>query len=578
MIPREQIDEILDKADIVDVISEYVELKRRGAGFLGRCPFHNEKTPSFSVSREKNIYHCFGCHAHGNVIGFIMQYENVGYVDAIKILAEKVGVTITDEKRAYDDTNDKLREINRLAGIYYFKKLRSETGKTAYNYLRVRGLTNDIINKFGLGYAPYSRNELYTYLKKFGYNDELIKKSGLFSYYEGKFVDKFFNRVMYPIMDKNGKVVAFGGRSLDNKGAKYLNSPETEIFHKKNIIYGLNIAKKSRNDYFILCEGYMDVIAMHQAGFDMAIATMGTAFNISHALEIKKFNSKVFMLYDSDNAGQTATVKAAKILVNNGISVKVVDISPYKDPDECIKKEGAKFIVKALSNAIPEIYFRIEKTKDKYDLYDPILKLEFIKEVGQILSDYNDDYISVSYKDISKRYLIDEDLLHKNIKMAKLGHDFEIQREENLLKKNKKQRNLGNKIEKTILWFLFRKNIYDRIRKYIDEDYFEDEKFINILNKIDENFAKGVEAEEYKILSWFDNEKDIELIEEVYHCNDDAMSLTEYEYEKQINQTVYRLIEEYYDKEISKSQDFDNITKLINDKNMKLDNLEISLI
>lgn len=581
MIPREQIEEILEKNDIVDVISEYVDLKRRGSSFLGRCPFHSEKTPSFSVSREKNIFHCFGCHEHGNVIGFIMKYENVSFVEAVKILADRVGITLNDEKKPYNDTKDRLKEINRLAGIYYYKKLRSEEGRYAYEYLKKRKLSNDTMNRFGIGYAPKSSDSLYRYLKEKDYSDDILKKSGLFSIYSGKFADKFYNRAMFPILDVNGKVVAFGGRTLDGKGAKYLNSPETDIFHKKNIIYGLNIAKKSRAKYMILCEGYMDVIAMHQAGFDMAIATMGTAFNISHALEIKKYTQNIFMLYDSDEAGQSATEKAAKILVDNDISVKVISIDPHKDPDECIQMAGREFILDRLKNAESEIYFRINRAKNRYDLFDPTSKLRFIEEAGKILSSYSEDYIKAAYKDIANHFFIDEGLLYKNIQTAKMGEEYNIEKNQNMIKKRREERVSGDKQEKVVLWLLFQKNIYKDIRKFIEEDYFNEEKYKKILKHIDEEYNSGRDIEEYKLLTWFEDEKDIEMLSYIYHCNDEALQLSERDYETLVRQTISRFIEESYNRKLKEELDFKKIPKLMAEKNEKVNqvaNIRLGLI
>lgn len=574
MIPREQIDEILEKNDIVDVISEYVDLKRRGSSFLGRCPFHSEKTPSFSVSREKNIFHCFGCHEHGNVIGFVMKYENVSFVEAVKILADRVGITLTDEKRPYNDIKDKLREINRLAGIYYYRKLRSEEGREAYKYLRDRNLSNDTMNKFGIGYAPKSNNNLYKYFKDKDYTDDILKKSGLFSFYNGQFVDKFYNRVIFPIFDVNGKVVAFGGRTLDGKGAKYLNSPETEIFHKKNIIYGLNFAKKSRAKYMVLCEGYMDVIAMQQAGFDMAVATMGTAFNISHALEIKKYTKNVFMLYDSDEAGQSATEKAAKILVDNEISVKVIDISPYKDPDECIQKVGREFILESIQKAEAEVYFRINRAKNRYDLFDPTSKLRFIEEAGKIIANYSDDYIKAAYKDIASHFFIDHELLLKNIQSAKIGEEYNIEKNQNILRKRKKDRVSGDKLDKIILWLLFRNNIYKEIRHLVKDEYFIENKYVDILSHIDEEYKKNREIEEYKLLTWFEDEKDIEILSYIYHCNDDALKLSERDFQTMVRQTVSKFIEESFNRKIKEELDFTKIPSLINEKDKKVNEAE----
>ncbi len=577
MIPREQIEEILEKNDIVDVISEYVELKRRGSSFLGRCPFHNEKTPSFSVNREKNIFHCFGCHEHGDVISFIMKHENVSYVEALKILADRVGMEITDDERKYDDSRKILREINRQAGIFFYKTLRTNEGKPAYDYLKKRGLTNDIINRFGIGYAPRGGSRLYKILKGMKYNDDIILKSGLFINAKGKILDKFYDRVMFPIFDSNGKVVAFGGRILNGEGAKYLNSPETTIFHKKRIIYGIHIAKKLHPKFLILCEGYMDVISMHQAGFAMSVATMGTAFNQTHAIELKKYVENIFMLYDSDEAGQAATEKAAKILIDNGLSVKVIDISPYKDPDECLQKKGREFLLERIKEAKPEIYFRIDREKNRYDLYDPISKMKFIQRVGEIISDYSDDYIKVALSDIARKYLIDENLLNDYINRSKTGQEIKIKKQEEVLEKRHKEKVNKNKLEKTILWILCRDNLYENAIKYLDVSYFADEECKIIFNKINYERKNDRPVNQRTIYTWFEDPSLRDLVGDIFIFNDNELNLSEKNFSDFVIQSIIRFIEDYYDRRRNEETDFGKITELIKEQNEKLSNLRLEV-
>ncbi len=310
------IEEVRMKNDIVDVISQYVRLTRRGSSYFGLCPFHNEKTPSFSVTPSKQMYYCFGCGAGGNVYNFIMQYENYSFGEALSHLAERAGVELpkieySKEAREKAEKSATLLEINKKAAQYFYYQLRREGGKNAYDYLTGRGLSEETISKFGLGYSDKYSDDLYKYLKSQNYSDELLRESGLFNVDERQgMYDKFWNRVIFPIMDVNNRVIGFGGRVMGDGKPKYLNSPETRIFDKSRNLYGLNIARTTRKNYLILCEGYMDVISMHQAGFTNAVASLGTALTSGHASLVKRYTQEVLLLYDSDEAGIRAALRA----------------------------------------------------------------------------------------------------------------------------------------------------------------------------------------------------------------------------------------------------------------------------
>lgn len=292
---EEVIEEVRTKNDIVDVISGYVRLQKKGSSYFGLCPFHNEKSPSFSVSREKQMYYCFGCGAGGNVFTFLMDYENFSFVEALKFLADRAGVALPEmeyskEAKARADRKTQLLEINKLAAQYFYVQLKSEQGKTAHAYLTGRQLSEETIKAFGLGYSSKYSDDLFRYLRKRGYTEDLIRQAGLINTDEKNGVyDKFWNRVMFPIMDVNNRVIGFGGRVMGDAKPKYLNSPETEIFDKSRNLYGLNRARTSRKPYFLVCEGYMDVIALHQAGFTNAVASLGTALTTGHAALIKRY-------------------------------------------------------------------------------------------------------------------------------------------------------------------------------------------------------------------------------------------------------------------------------------------------
>ena len=363
MYASEVIDEVVSRSDIVDIISGYIKLKKNGSSYVGLCPFHNEKSPSFSVSPGKQLYHCFGCGVGGNVITFVMEYENYTFLEAVKYLADKAGMQLpetsySEEEKKNRDLKAKLLEINKIAATYYYHQLKAENGKIGLSYLQKRGLSDTTINRFGLGYAGQTGNALYQYLKSKGYDDALLKETGLFTYERGIY-DKFWNRVMFPIMDINYKVIGFGGRVMGDAKPKYLNSPETKLFDKSRNLYGLNAARISRKSNMIICEGYMDVISLHQAGFTQAVASLGTALTLGQAALMKRYTDNVLITYDSDAAGVKAALRAIPILKEAGLTTKVINMQPYKDPDEFIKALGAEAFQERIDKAENSFMYEI---------------------------------------------------------------------------------------------------------------------------------------------------------------------------------------------------------------------------
>lgn len=311
------------------------------------------------------MYYCFGCGEGGNVYSFIMKYENYSFVEAVKMLADRAGITLpeaeySEEERKRADLRANLLEINKKAAMYFHHQLKSEKGKIGLKYFNERGLDNETIVRFGLGYSTKTSNDLYQYMKTFGYSDDILKESGLFSFSEKGTYDKFWNRVMFPILDINSRVIGFGGRVMGEGEPKYLNSPETKIFEKSRNLYGMNFARISRKPYLLICEGYMDVIALHRAGFTNAVAALGTAFTDQHAMLIKRYVKEVVLTFDSDGAGRKAALRAIPILKRAGIAMKVLDMTPYKDPDEFIKNLGADEYQKRIDNAMNSFIFEIK--------------------------------------------------------------------------------------------------------------------------------------------------------------------------------------------------------------------------
>ena len=394
--PDEVIEEVRMKNDIVDVISGYVKLQKKGANYFGLCPFHNEKSPSFSVSPGKQMYYCFGCGAGGNVITFLMEYENYTFQEALSSLADRAGVNLpkmeySREAREQADLRARLLEVNKLAANYFYYQMKQPQGKAAYDYFHLkRGLADETIVHFGLGYSNKTSDDLYRYLKGKGYEDSFLKDTGLVTLEERGGRDKFWNRVMFPIMDVNNRVIGFGGRVMGDGEPKYLNSPETKLFDKSRNLYGLNYARLSREGYLLICEGYLDVISLHQAGFTNAVASLGTAFTSQHANVLKRYTDQVILTYDSDGAGVKAALRAIPILKEVGMSIKVLNMKPYKDPDEFIKNMGAEAFRQRIREAKNSFLFEVDVLRRGYEMDDPEQKTRFYQETARKLLQFGE--------------------------------------------------------------------------------------------------------------------------------------------------------------------------------------------
>ncbi|MDO4488761.1 MAG: DNA primase [Eubacteriales bacterium] len=423
----ETVEQVKAANDIVDVIGQFVKLEKKGANYFGLCPFHGEKTASFSVSPRKQIYYCFGCQKGGNVLNFVMEYENFSFTEAVKHLADRVNMPLADmdaykEDRSERDLKEKLLQINKEAAYFYHDKLMSEDGKRALEYFKdKRRLAGATITHFGLGYSSKTPGELYRYLKEKGYTDGELDKSGLITIDEKGPKDKFWNRAMFPIMDTNNRVIGFGGRVLGDGMPKYLNSPETPIFNKSNILYGLNFARKSREKFFLICEGYMDVIALHQAGFTNAVATLGTALTEQHARLIKRYTDTVILTQDSDEAGVKARIRAFPILHDAGLKVKIINMGAYKDPDEFIKANGPDAYRKCINESKNAFLYIVDCIKAGYDLSDPAAVTDFYKDIAERLTVFTDDAERNNYiKAVCREQLIEYNDLKELSDMAVL--------------------------------------------------------------------------------------------------------------------------------------------------------------
>lgn len=453
--------------NIEDVISGYVRLQRKGTSYMGLCPFHNEKTPSFSVHPGRQTYHCFGCGASGDVFNFLMEYEKLSFKEAVRLLAVRAGIEIptedvSEEKKKEISEKSRLFDIQKEAAKFYLFKLRTPEGKIAAEYLKNRGLSDETIKSFGLGYSGRDGSGLYQYLKDKGYSDALLKESGLFTWDEKRntMSEKFWNRVMFPIMDINRKVIGFGGRVFGDAKPKYLNSPETKLFDKSRNLYGLYAARAARQKNIIICEGYMDVISLHQAGFTNAVASLGTALTSQQAALLHRYTKEVLLMYDSDEAGIKAALRGIPLLRNAGLSSKVVNLKPYKDPDELLKAKGHDELAKRIEKAENGFMFELRILYDGYDMRDPQNASDFYHKAAEKLMTFADEIERNSYIEVvSRTYNIQPDVLKRQI--AKLAMKGTIPEEKLMVSdkpyKKREKAHQGDKAEKTLLSWLCKK-------------------------------------------------------------------------------------------------------------------------
>lgn len=581
----ELVEEIRSGNDIVDVISGYVRLTKKGSTYFGLCPFHNEKTPSFSVSPNKQMYYCFGCGAGGNVITFLMEYENYTFPEALEVLANRIGIELpkqemTAEQRKASDKRARLLEVNKEAAKYFYTLLRSERGTRAHEYFRNRGLSEETIKKFGLGYSDKYSDDLYRYLRSKGYEDELLKDSGLISIDEKRGGhDKFWNRAMFPIMDVRGKVIGFGGRVMGDGEPKYLNSPETMIFDKSRNLYGLNLARTTKKNQILLCEGYMDVIALHQAGFDNAVAALGTAFTVGHANLLRRYTKEVYLTFDSDGAGIRAAKRAIPILKEAGIAAKVINMQPYKDPDEFIKALGAEEYEERIKNAESSFMFEIRIMEEDYDLKDPEGKAAFYNEIAKQLLQFSEELEREVYIEaVAGKYGMGFENLRKLVN--KLGTQPELarqvrQQQKGTMPKEKRKKEDGMKQSQKLLltWLIEEPGLYQRIREYIHPEDFTEEIYRKAAEILFRQYEEEGKPNPAQIVSLFGEEEQREIaalfnarIEEVETKNDR---------EKALKETILRIKQnsiDYRSKQMDPT-DMAGFQKLIEDKR-QLEKLE----
>ena len=550
--PDELIEEVRTRNDIVDVISDYVRLQKKGSSYFGLCPFHNEKSPSFSVSRQKQMYYCFGCGAGGNVFTFLMEYENFSFMEAVKFLADRAGIALPEaeyskEAKQRADLKASILEINKIAARYYYVQLKSERGVGAHTYLTDRGLTEETITAFGLGYSTKYSDDLYQYLRGKGYSEDLIRQAGLINTDERQGVyDKFWNRVIFPILDVNNRVIGFGGRVMGDGKPKYLNSPETIVFDKSRNLYGLNIARAARKKYLLVCEGYMDVISMHQAGFSNAVASLGTALTEKHATLLKRYTDEVILTYDSDDAGVRAALRAIPIVKRAGLRARVLHMNPYKDPDEFIKTLGAEKFQERIDQAENSFMFEISVLERNYDMKDPEGKTSFFQAVSEKLMEFEQELERENYiQAVAEKYHIGFDNLRKMVNrsaMRAIGREVPksaVDRERKEIRKKSQDDGMKQSQRLMLTWLIDKKGLYAKVKPYLDADDFTEDLYHQAAQLLFEQLEKS-ELNPARIINHFEDPETQKEVASLFHAKLNLQSQAEFD--KALNETLRKII------------------------------------
>ncbi len=546
------IEEVRSRSDVVDIISQYVHLEKKGSTYFGLCPFHNEKTGSFSVSPNKQMYYCFGCGAGGNVFSFLMNYENMTFPEAVEMLADRAGVELpktemSREERERSDRRSQILEINKKAAGYFYSLLRSSHGEHAMRYFEGRELSKDTMQKFGLGYSDKFGNDLYQYLKSEGYSDDILKDCGLVTIDERGGRDKFWNRAMFPIMDTNGKVVAFGGRVMGDGEPKYLNSPETLVFNKSKTLYGLYLARRTKRKQMILCEGYMDVIALHQAGFDNAVASLGTALTSGHAGMLKRYTDEVYLSYDSDGAGVRAALRAIPILKDAGITCKIINMRPHKDPDEFIKALGADAYQERIDHAENSFMFELRMMESDYDMQDPESRSKFQMAMVDRLMEFEEELERDNYtRAVAEHYMIGFDQLKASIAHKAARGGLVPKKSTKELKKPGQSRanraEDGRKTSERLLltWISDDPTIYGRTKKYIDISDFSEGIYQTVAGELFRQLEQGEELNPSRIVNLFEEDEDQREVAKIFNTSVGEIDRQD-DREKALKETVLRI-------------------------------------
>lgn len=585
--PDDLIQQIRMENDIVSVVSEYVQIKKHGSSHFGLCPFHNENTPSFSVNQDKQFFYCFGCGAGGNVYTFIMQIENYSFLEAVKYLADRAHITlptpqISDEAKAKIQYKEQMLEINRETAKYFYHQLYSNRGKAALQYLNGRKIEKVFCKKFGLGYSNMTSNDLYQYLKSKEYDVQQMKELGLVteSSKNNEIYDRFWNRLIFPIFDVHNKIIGFGGRVLGDANPKYLNSPESLIYNKRKHLYGLNFARMTKRDQLIIVEGYMDVISLHQAGFDNAVASLGTALTTEQAMLIKRYCSNIVLSYDSDQAGIKATLRAIPILERNGLNVKVLEIPKYKDPDEFIKNEGVEAFETILSNCKSCMEYRIDILKSRYSLEKSDEKIKFIKSVSEILAQNKSKIEQDVYiKQIANENSISEAAIREEMLRIVQNTGIVTTRPQQAISNTPNSRIEKDdgivKLQKNLTAILINHSYtFKAVKQYIQPSDYLDPLYKKIAEYIYDQYEKGMVIELANIITLFVEIEEQHKVSRLFNENCDFETVSQEE--KAITELVKGIKQANLDILSRNNRDISQLERLIEIKR-QLQNINISL-
>lgn len=592
-ISDDMIAKICDENDIIDYVSQYVTLKKTGRDYSGLCPFHNEKTPSFHVSQEKQLFHCFGCGASGNLVQFVMQTENLDFVDALKLLADRAGIIIPEDGEALNDIShekkQRILEMNKLSARFFYNCLKdASAGAKAQEYFTKRGIPWKTVTVYGLGYAPDSRDALLKFLMSKSFNVEDIVEAGLAVKRNGQICDKFRDRVMFPIIDVRGNVIGFGGRIMHDrkeingyKIPKYLNSPETPVFDKGKNLFSLNLAKNAKTTEIILCEGYMDVISVYQAGIKNIVATLGTAITENQAKLMMRYASEILICYDSDEAGTKAALRAIDVISDIGGRSRVIRLKNAKDPDEYINKNGVEKFKEAVKKAVPSTEFKISLVKNKYDTTSTDGKILFIDEVVDIFKNMKDAveidaYITKIAEDtginrdaiLSKYREKTAKVTYKRIP-AKTEYQKQVQRRKTEAVREKKATTALLEAEKRLLGLVSQsKKLYKTASEAMKPEDFSYRVYSELANKIYQSFEKGIPPEPAMLLNDFKGD-DLNAASEVFYnmeiYSGDEETVKELLYTIKLEKLNMRINEETNAAKLSEL--FGKREKLLNEKN-----------
>ena len=554
----EIIAEVRSRVDIVSVLSRFLSLQKKGANYVCCCPFHNEKTPSFSVNQSRQIYKCFGCGVGGNVITFLQKYENMTFSEAMEYLAPIAGVTLperdnSEEAKMRQNKKMRLYEANKHAANFFYRVLWDEKyGKPGMDYLKKRGLSDETIKNFALGFAPTDARAVIDYLRSKEITDQEMLDAGIaaFSEKSGLYC-KFWNRVIFPIVDDRGMVIGFGGRVMGDGEPKYLNSQETDVFNKRRNLYGFSFAKKSKKDRFILCEGYMDVISLHQAGFTEAVASLGTAFTSEQARILQRYSPNVYLSYDSDAAGTKAAMRAIEILRQYKVTGRVINMKPYKDPDEFIKNLGAEEFEKRMEKAEDSLLFQVHTSEKNFNTEDYAEKTKFHHEIAMFLAQMEDPLERDNYLDaVSKEYGINKEHLKEAVGKAALAladkREWEEARKTGPKKADKADYMMQN--EQLLLTFLLEEpGLYAQIEPYIREEDFSTELYRDVAKIVFEKLKNNEVPDPAEIISHYEDPDDQSNVCALFTTQIQDLSGKE-EKERAIADILYKIKKYSYEK------------------------------